>query len=153
MSNKKELEQKETKDDPFQKGWNNFIKGVRGGFEEFQKSLENQSKKNKEIWDANKEKNNKFFTDLREEWDTKIKKWNADMDKRRIETKEQWDAHTHKINQDLKNWQEKTRQEWESGVSFFKKGFFRTYLWFLLLIVPILVIIIVVIAVINWLLG
>ena len=45
-NNIKEPEQKGTDEKPFRKGWNNLIDGFKGGFEKFQLSLEEQSKKN-----------------------------------------------------------------------------------------------------------
>ncbi len=151
--NLKKSEKKEPSEKPFQKGWSNFVDGIKSGFDKFQKSLEDQSKKNKEGWEGNKEKFYKFFKGAKQEWDTKIKEWNTDMEKRKIESKEQWNAHTQKINQDFKNWQEKTKQEWKDGVGSFRKGFFKAYFWFLVLTIPIIVIIIVIVAIVNNLLG
>lgn len=156
MSNENNLDNSENKkipEKPFQKGWQNFINGIKDGFENFTTSLEGQSKKNKELWEENTEKVNKFFTGVKQDWEKKIQKWNAEMEQRRLETKEQWDAHKKKISQDFKNWQEKTQEKWEDGLKTFRKGFFRAYLWVLLLIIPILVIVIVVFAVMRWLLG
>jgi hypothetical protein len=149
----KEPEKKESTEKTFKKGWGSFVEGIKGGFDKFQKSLEDQSKKNKEAWGENKEKFNKFFKDAKHDWDTKVKEWNADIEKRKIESKEQWDAHTQKINQDFKNWQEKTKQEWKEGVGSFRRGFFKAYFWFLVLTIPIIVIIIVVVALVNNLFG
>lgn len=130
---------------PFQKGWQNFINGMKDGFENFKASLEEQTKKNAELWDENTEKVNKFFTGVKQDWDKKVKKWTEDMEQRSLETKEQWDAHKQKISQDFKNWQEKTQEKWEDGLKAVRKGFFRVYLWALLLIIPIIVIIVIVI--------
>ena len=103
--------QKETSEKSFQKGWNNLIDGFKGGFEKFQQSLEDQSKKNKELWEVNKDKVNKFFTDIKQDWDNKLKRWNEDMEKKRLESKEQWDAYKNKVSQDFKNFQEKAKQD------------------------------------------
>ena len=144
-----EPEKEETEEKSFQKGWNNFISGIKGGFDKFQKSLENQSKKNKETWEENKGNISTFFKDAKQDWDAKIKEWNADMEKRKIETEEQMEVHKKKISQDFKNWQDKTKQNWEDGVSSFRKGFLKAYLWILLLIIPILIIVVAVFAVIT----
>ena len=40
------------------KGWNNFVNGIKEGFNKFQKSIEEQSKKNVELWNEDKEKIN-----------------------------------------------------------------------------------------------
>ncbi|UCD02479.1 MAG: hypothetical protein JSV23_05570 [Promethearchaeota archaeon] len=151
--NLKETKKEQIQEKPFQKGWKNFVNGIKDGFENFQKSLEEQSKKNKEVWDENKDKINAFFKDVKQNWDNKVKEWNTEMEKKRLETKEQWEAHKDKISQDFKNWQEKTRQDWKEGVKAFRRGFFRAYLWILALIIPIIVIIIVILVVMRWLLG
>lgn len=148
-----ESNQKETNEKFFRKGWNNLIDGFKGGFEKFQKSLEDQSKKNKELWEENKDKATQFFKDAKQDWDNKVKEWNADMEKKKIESKEQWDAYKNKISQDYKNWQEKTKQDWNDGVKAFRKGFFKAYFWFLLLTIPILIIVVVVLAVVTRLIG
>ena len=145
--------QKETSEKSFQKGWNNLIDGFKGGFEKFQQSLEDQSKKNKELWEVNKDKVNKFFTDIKQDWDNKLKRWNEDMEKKRLESKEQWDAYKNKVSQDFKNFQEKAKQDWNDGFKTFRKGFFKAYFWFLLLTIPILIIVVAVLAVVSRLLG
>lgn len=152
-NNLKESDKEEIQEKPFQKGWKSFVDGIRDGFENFQKSLEQQSKKNKEIWEENKEKVNKFFKGVKQDWDNKIKEWNTEMEQRSLKTKEQWEAHKNKISQDFKNWQEKTRQEWQEGVKSFRKGFLKAYVWALILILPIIIIIIVILYVINQLIG
>jgi len=138
-------EQKETDKKPILKGWNSFLKV---GFDKFQKSLENQTKKNKEFWTENKEKSSKFFTGLKQDWDNKIKEWDADIKKRSFETKEQLDAHKKKIGEEFNNWQEKTKKDWNDGVATVRKGFFKAYFWFLILTIPILIIVIIVFALI-----
>ncbi|MBY8990302.1 MAG: hypothetical protein KGD58_06070 [Candidatus Lokiarchaeota archaeon] len=152
-NNLKESDPKETGEKPFRKGWNNLIDGFKGGFEKFQLSLEEQSKKNKEVWEENKDKVNKFFTDVKQDLEKKVSDWNADMEKKKIESKEQWDAYTSKVSQDFKNWQEKTKDDWNSGLNSFKKGFFKVYFWFLLLTIPLLIIVVIVLAVVSRLLG
>ncbi len=147
--NLKESEKKEPSEKPFQKGWNTLVQGMKGGFDKFQKSIEDQSKKNKEGWVENKGKFNKFFKDAKKDWDAKIEALNTDMEKRKLESKEQWEAHKKKVNQDLKDWQDKTKQDWKNGVSTFKKGFFKAYLWFWALTLPILIVIIIVIVVVS----
>jgi hypothetical protein len=46
-NNLRESDLKEKGEKPFRKGWNNLIDGFKGGFEKFQQSLVEQSKKNK----------------------------------------------------------------------------------------------------------
>lgn len=150
--NLKESGKKELSEKPFQKGWNSFVNGIKSGFDQFQKSIEDQSKKNKEGWKENKVKFNKFFKDAEQDWDTKIKEWNTDMEKRKIESKEQWEAHKSKVTQDFKDWQENTKKDWKNGVSTFKKGFFKAYIWFWVLTLPILIVVIIVIVLVVGLL-
>jgi hypothetical protein len=156
MNGEKDLgdsEQERTNEKPFLKGWNNLINGFKGGFEKFQQSLETRSKKNKEIWEENSDKINKFFKDIKQEWQHKVKQWNIDMEKKRIESKEQWNAYKNKISKDFKNFQEKSKQDWMDGIKTLRKGFFRAYFWFLLLTIPIIIIVVIVLAVMSRLLG
>ncbi|KKK44899.1 hypothetical protein LCGC14_0668880 [marine sediment metagenome] len=141
--NSNKSEQKEIDKKPVLKGWNSFLKD---GFDKFQKSLENQTRKNKDFWVENKEKTNKFFTGLKQEWNNKIKEWDTDIKKRKIETKEQLDAYKKKVGEDINNWQEKTQKDWKDGFSLVRKGFFKAYFWFLILTIPILIIVVVVFA-------
>jgi len=148
MSNENNSEEEKKDEKSFLKGWKNFTGGLKGGFEKFQKSLEAQAKKNKEFWTENKEKSSKFFTGLKQDWDNKIKEWDADIKKRSFETKEQLDAHKKKIGEEFNNWQEKTKKDWNDGVATVRKGFFKAYFWFLILTIPILIIVIIVFALI-----
>lgn len=148
-----EPELKKASEKPFQKGWNNLINGIKGGFDKFQQSLEEQSKKNKELWEDNKGKVNEFFKDMKEDWEKKIKKWNEDMEKTRIESKEQWETYKNKVSQDFKNFQEKAKEDWNDGLKSFRKGFFKAYFWFLVLTIPILIIVIVVLWILSQLTG
>jgi len=147
-NNRIDSEEKKKAEKPFSKGWNSFVDGMKGGFEKFQKTLEDQYYKNKESLEKNKTKVDTFFKDTKEEWDKKLKEINADMERRTIETKEQWEAHTKKVNQDIKSWQEKTKDDWKDGVTSIRKGFLKGYFWVLLLTLPILIIVVVVLAVV-----
>lgn len=152
MNNENTLDNSDNKklnEKPFQKGWQNFIDGMKDGFEKFKTSLEEETKKNTEIWEQNKEKVNKFFAGVKQDWDKKLQKWTQDMEQRRLETKEQLDAQTKKFSEDFKNWQAKTKEKWEDGLKSVGRGFLRAYLWLLLLIIPIIVILVVVIRLIG----
>jgi hypothetical protein len=148
-NNFKKLEKEKTSAKPFLKGWENFIEGVKDGFNDFKASLENQSKKNKELWEQNQEKINKFFTNIKEEWENKVNKWNTEIEHQRLESKEQWETYKNKVSQDFRNWQEKTRSDWTEGLKTFRRGFLKAYLWIILLIIPIIVILVVVIRLIG----
>lgn len=148
-NNIEKLEKEKTDTKPFLKGWETFIEGAKSGFNDFKASLENQSKKNKELWEENQEKINKFFLNIKEEWENKVDKWNAEIQRRRLESKEQWENYKNKVSQDFKDWQEKTKNDWNEGLKSFRKGFLKIYLWILLLIIPIIVILVVVIRIIG----
>ncbi len=135
------------------KGWKNFIDGAKDGFDNFKASLEKQTKKGEEVWEENKEKVDGFFNKIKQDWDSKIKQWNTEMEQRSLETKEQLEASKSKIQQDIQNWQENTKQEWNDGVKDFSRGFFKAYFRAILIILPIVIIIIVILAVVTRLLG
>ena len=139
----------DTENKPLLKGWQNFIDGVKSGFDNFRTSLEDQSTKNIDFLEENKDKVNKFFKNIKDDWNKQIQKWSKDIEQRNLETKEQWEARKSKIQHDIKNWQEKTKKDWEDGVKAVRKGFFRLYLWALLLIIPVIVIVVIVIRVLG----
>ncbi len=152
-NNFKDSEKEKTDENIFLKGWKNFIDGAKDGFEKFKLSLEKQVKTNQEVWEQNKEKVDGFFNKVKQDWDNQIKKWNTEIEQRKLETKEQWDARKQKIQQDIKSWQEKTKQDWSEGLKSFRRGFFKAYFWALLLIIPIIVIVLIVMVVFNRLLA
>ncbi|MEE9377925.1 MAG: hypothetical protein V3V33_07810 [Candidatus Lokiarchaeia archaeon] len=135
------------------KGWKSFIDGAKDGFDNFKASLEKQTKKGEEVWEENKEKVDGFFNKIKQDWDSKIKQWNTEMEQMNLETKEQWENRKSKIQQDIKNWQDNTKKEWDDGVKSFRRGFFKAYLWALLIILPMVIIIVVILAVVSRLLG
>ena len=59
MSNQNKSEKK--KENPFLKGWNDFVSGIKDGFENFQKTLESQTQNNVEDMDRSKNKVDNFF--------------------------------------------------------------------------------------------
>jgi len=131
------------------KGWKNFIDGTKDGFDKFKASLEKQTKKGEEVWEENKEKVDGFFNKIKQDWDGKIKQWNTEMEQMNLETKEQWENRKSKIQQDIKSWQDNTKKEWNDGVKAIRKGFFRAYLWALIIILPMVIIIIVILALVS----
>lgn len=146
-------EQEKHKDSALTRGRNDFINGIKNTFNDFQKSLESQSQKNKELWEKNKDKINTFFTNMKQKWDKKIQILNSDIEKSKLETKEQWNAYKEKVKQDFKKWEEKTREDWQEGQKRIFQSFFKAYFWALLLILPILIIVIVVLVIVNRYLG
>ncbi len=148
-NNLRESEKENSEEKPFAKGWKSFISGIKGGFDDFQNSLKEQSMKNKELFEENTEKVNKFFKDMKQDWDNKIKKWNAEIEKKQIESKEQWEARKKKIQQDIQGWQEQTREDWKEGTKALRKGFFKMYFMAILVILPIVIIVLVILFVLN----
>ena len=152
-NNLKDSEKEKQDQNLIVKGWKNFIDGAKDGFDNFKASLEKQTKKGEEVWEENKEKVDGFFNKIKQDWDSKIKQWNTEMEQRSLETKEQLEASKSKIQQEIKNWQDNTKQEWNDGVKSFRRGFFKAYLWALIIILPMVVIIVVILAVVSRLLG
>ncbi|MFW9989384.1 MAG: hypothetical protein ACFFC3_12075 [Candidatus Odinarchaeota archaeon] len=151
-NNLKNTEKEKQDQNLLSKGWKNFINGAKEGFNNFTSSLEKQAKKNEELWEENKEKVDGFFSKIKQDWDNKIKTWNTEMEQRNLETKEQWEARKAKIQQDIKSWQHKTEKEWNDGVKAFRRGFFKAYIWAIIIILPIIVIVIIVLWLMNSLL-
>ncbi|MFX1364529.1 MAG: hypothetical protein ACFFCE_19395 [Promethearchaeota archaeon] len=152
-NNLKDSENEKQNQNLLLKGWKNFINNAKDGFNNFTSSLEKQAKKNEELWEENREKVDGFFSKIKQDWDNKIKTWNTEMEQRKLETKEQWEARKAKIQQDINSWQEKTEKEWNEGVKSFTRGFFKAYIWAIIIILPIILIVIIVLYVINRLLG
>ena len=93
-----DLEQDKKKENPFLKGWGSFVSGIKDGFKDFQNSLEDQTKKNQELWENSKEKSGKFFKKVGQEFNKKIESWKTDMERKQLETKEQWENRKKKIH-------------------------------------------------------
>ena len=53
MSEKEENEQNKAKKNLILKGWNDFVSHITEGYSKFQKSVEENAKKNKELWNQN----------------------------------------------------------------------------------------------------
>ncbi|MFX1288540.1 MAG: hypothetical protein ACFFFY_08290, partial [Promethearchaeota archaeon] len=66
MSEKEEIEQNKAKEKLILKGWNDFVSNITEGFNKFQIRVEENTKKNKELWNENQEKINQFFEAARE---------------------------------------------------------------------------------------
>lgn len=148
-NNLKDSEKEKQDQNLIVKGWKSFIDGAKDGFDNFKASLEKQTKKGEEVWEENKEKVDGFFNKIKQDWDSKIKQWNTEMEQMNLETKEQWENRKSKIQQDIKNWQDNTKQEWNEGVKSIRKGFFRAYLWALIIILPMVFIIILILALVS----
>ncbi len=146
-----DIEKKEERNENLlTKGWNDFVGGLKNNFETFQKSLENQTQKNIEEWEKNKEKADRFFNDVRQTWDEKIQKFSEDIKKKHIESQEQWEANVKKFENDMRGWQNQVREDWKESVSDFNKQMIKSSYMFLLFMVPILIVIIVIAIVVGY---
>ena len=65
-------EEEQKKENIFQKGWNDFVGGIKDGFGKFQESLEEAGKKNQENMEKFKEKSGKFFKKMKTDWDNQL---------------------------------------------------------------------------------
>jgi len=110
MSDKENSEQNKVKDNIIVKGWNEFISNITEGYNNFQKSIEESTKKNTELWNQNQEKINKFFEGAKENWDATMKEWGTEIAKRHKENVDSWDGNLEKINAFFNN----NQQSWEN---------------------------------------
>ena len=79
------------------KGWNSFVNGIRDGFNKFQNVFEEQSKKNQELWNANKDKINNFFTNTKKDLEKSMNDWTLEIKKIQTKNKEIWDKNKEQI--------------------------------------------------------
>jgi nitrate/nitrite-specific signal transduction histidine kinase len=148
MSNENDPERE--KENPFLKGLNDFVSGIKGGFENFQKSLQDQSKKSVENWGEKGQDNvNNFFNKIGENWNNQIKKWTGDMQKMQIESQEQWEAQTGKVQQEIEKWQDQTRKDLKDGVKSWNRSVVKGAYMFLIVMVPVIIVLVLVIWVIT----
>ncbi|MFX0070251.1 MAG: hypothetical protein ACFFAO_04090 [Candidatus Hermodarchaeota archaeon] len=143
MSNQKNSEKKE--ENPFLKGWNDFVSGIKNGFDNFKTTLEDQSKKAVEDWEESGKKVNKFFQNMGENWNTQIQKWKGDIEKAQIENQEQWEATTAKIKEDVEKWQDQARKDWKDGVKTWNRSIVKGAYMFLIVMVPVIIVLVIVI--------
>ena len=137
MSNENNNSKKE-KENQLAKGWNDFASTLKNGFQNFQKGLEEQSKKNVENWEKSKDKVKNFFKKTDDKWNAQVEEWKSDMSEIQQNNKEQWDARKERIRNDFENWQEKTRQDWKDGVKAWNRGIYRAIGIFLLILIIVL---------------
>ena len=109
MSDKEVSEQNKVKENIIVKGWNEFVSNITVGYNNFQKSIEESTKKNTELWNQNQEKINKFFEGAKESWDASMKELGTEIAKTHKENVELWDADLEKINSFFKN----NQRSWE----------------------------------------
>ena len=115
MSEKENIEETKPIENLIFKGWNDFVSSITEGYNKFQKSIEEISKKNTGSWNQNQEKINKFLKDTKENWDVTLTEWGTEFKKAHKDNKELWDNNLGKINAYFKNTQEtwdKKLKEW-----------------------------------------
>ena len=119
MSEKEETEQSEPKENLLLKAWNDFVSNITVGYNKFQKSVEESTKKNKELWNQNQEKINQFFNSAKENWDTTLKEWGAELEKTHKENANAWENNIEKMTEFFKknqeSWDNKLKQ-WEADL-------------------------------------
>ncbi|TFG05283.1 MAG: hypothetical protein EU539_09545 [Promethearchaeota archaeon] len=153
MSNEKNLEKKQEPENPFLKGWNDFVSGLSKGFDNFRDTLEEQSKKAVEDWEESGNKVNKFFQDVGENWNKQVERWKGDVEKAQIENQAQWEASTAKIKADMEKWQDQTRKDWKDGVKTWNRSVVKGAYMFMIVMIPIIIVLVLVIWVITQFLG
>lgn len=109
MSDKEKSKQNKVKENIVVKGWNEFVSNITKGYNNFQKSIEESTKKNTELWNQNQVKINKFFESAKENWDATMKEWGTEIAKTHKENVDLWDADLEKINEFFKN----NQRSWE----------------------------------------
>lgn len=119
MSEKEETEQSEPKENLLLKGWNDFFSNITVGYTKFQKNVEENTRKNKELWNQNQEKINQFFKGAKENWDANIKEWGAELEKTHKENTNAWENNLEKMNvffkKNQESWDSKLK-EWEANL-------------------------------------
>ena len=132
MSDKEVSEQRKVKENIVVKGWNEFVSNITEGYNNFQKSIEESTKKNTELWNQNQEKISKFFEGAKENWDATMKEWGSEIAKTHKENVDSWDVNLNKAKEffennqrswdnKLKEWsadfekrQTETKEQWEA---------------------------------------
>jgi hypothetical protein len=119
MSEKEESVQNKVKDNLLLKGWNDFVSNITEGYIKIQKSVEESTKKNKDLWGQNQEKINQFFKDARENWEITLKEWGAELEKAHKENAIKWENNLDKMNEFFKknqeSWNDKLK-EWQTDL-------------------------------------
>ncbi|MBY9021318.1 MAG: hypothetical protein KGD67_09680 [Candidatus Lokiarchaeota archaeon] len=113
MADREVSERNKIKENLVIKGWNDFVSNITKGYNNFQKSIEDSTKKNTELWNQNQEKINNFFESARENWDATLKEWGADIAKTHKENVDAWDINLEKVNEFFKN----NQQSWENKLN------------------------------------
>ena len=119
MSEKEEIEQSKPKENLLLKDWNDFVSNITVGYTKFQKSVEENTKKNKELWNQNSEKIDQFLKGAKENWDAKFKEWGVELEKTHKENTNAWENNLENINEFFKKNQEswdKKFKEWEADL-------------------------------------
>ena len=132
MSDKEDSEQNKIKENIVVKGWNDFVSNITEGYNNFQKSIEDSTKKNTELWNQNQGKITKFFESAKENWDATMKQlgteiaethkenvdlWDADLEKAKAffkNNQQSWEIKLKEWNADFEKRQTETKEQWEA---------------------------------------
>lgn len=109
MSEKEETKQNKASENVLLKGWKDFVSNITVGYNEFQKSVEENAKKNKDLWNQNQEKINQFFKGTKENWDNTLIEWGAELEKAHQDNSIAWENNLEKMNEFFK----KTQESWD----------------------------------------
>ena len=110
MSEKEDSEQNKVKENIVVKGWNEFVSNITDGYNKFQKSIEESTKKNTELWNQSQGDINLFFEGVKENWDATMKEWGTEIAKGHKENVDSWEGNLEKVNEFFKN----NQQTWEN---------------------------------------
>ncbi len=147
MSNENNSEKE--KENIFVKGWNDIASSLKDGFDNFQKTLQGQSKKSVEDLDKSKDKVNNFFSKMGENWNKQVAKWSKDVEDIQDQNREQWETRKQKIRDDVEKWQNQTRKDLKDGVKSWNRGMIKGAFTLLIITIPIIIVLVLVIYVIN----
>lgn len=109
MSEKEETKQNKASENVLLKGWKDFVSNITVGYTKFQKSVEKNAKKNKDLWNQNQEKINQFFKGTKENWDNTLIEWGAELEKAHHDNSIAWENNLEKMNEFFK----KTQESWD----------------------------------------
>jgi len=113
MSDKDDSEQEKAKENLVVKGWNDFVSNITKGYNNFQNSIEESTKKNTELWNQNQEKITNFFKGAKENWDATVKEWGTEIAQSHKENVDTWEGDLEKAKEFFKD----NQQSWENKLN------------------------------------
>ncbi len=144
-----ESDQPKKEENPLMKGWNDFVKNINTGFQQFQENLQNQLKANQENLEKNKQNASKFFTKIQDDWNKKVENWNKQVQDSQLKNQSQWEATKQQIRMDIENWEDKRRQDLKDGLKWWSWQSVKGAYLFLLIMIPIIIVLFLVFYIIS----